>query len=249
MHRVFVPPDAIQHRTITITNPSDVHHLLRVLRVKVGEPLTCLSAGGQRYQGTITQCSPQRLTVDVTEIIPQRAVSSTPITLAQALLPPDRFEWIIEKSTELGAARLIPMMTSRTIVRLTDEQTQRKQVRWERIATAAAAQSGNTEILQIESPQSFSQVMEHAGAQAIMIPTLSVETVPLNDALNQIGLTRPLLVCIGPEGDFTPGEVQRAIDVGAHAVSLGPLTLRSETAAIASLAILQHHLRRRIERS
>ena len=238
MHRVLVSPDAIQKTPIVIRDPRTLHHLLRVLRVAVGDPLECIDGQGRRAIGSILRIARQQVTVAVDRQADEPAAHAG-VTLAQALIKPDRFEWAIEKATELGAARIIPMVTDRTTIRPSADRTGRIK-RWQRIAESAAAQCGRATLPVIEPPQPFHEVLERVRHAHALLPTLGAEGPLLWEHLKTVNRPKDVAVLIGPEGDFTAEEIALAVKRGAHPVRLGRLTLRSETAAVAALAILQH---------
>jgi 16S rRNA (uracil1498-N3)-methyltransferase len=161
--------------------------------------------------------------------------------LAQALIKPERFDWVVQKATELGVDRVTPLVTERTLVRPMRDSAQRKLTRWQRIAREAAMQCGRSSIPAIDVAQPFDQFAPSlARYSLVLMPTISVTARPLNAELEGLKEAAAAMTLIGPEGDFTLEEVALAQRYGARAVSLGRLTLRSETAAIATLAILQH---------
>jgi 16S rRNA (uracil1498-N3)-methyltransferase len=163
--------------------------------------------------------------------------------LAQALIKPERFEWVVQKATELGVDRVMPVVTARTVVRLGPDQAKHKVARWQRIAREAAKQCGRAKVLRIDTAQPFDQFAPAlARYPGVLMPTLLVRAIPLKEGLESIKEMASVMALIGPEGDFTRDEVALAQRYGARPVSLGHLTLRSETAAIAMLAILQHTL-------
>ncbi len=240
MHRVLIAPTAVHDGSITITDLATLHHLLDVLRVQVGEPLECFDGQGNMYAGTILRRSRSTLivTVDRQTEEPSPGVS---ITLAQALVKPERFDWGIQKATELGVARIVPLVTARTTIRPASVEGARH-ARWQRIVESAATQCGRASVPRIELPQRFDQFVQTLTPSSAMVfmPTLATATVPLREALRGVGGARELIALIGPEGDFTPEEALLAQRHGAQLVSLGRMTLRSETAAIAAIVTLQH---------
>ncbi len=241
MRCVMVSPDAVQGNRIRVRDPAVVHHVRHVLRVKPGDSLACVDGAGQRYIGRVLESVHGELVVGISEPPSVEAVPAMRIVLAQALIKPQRLEWVVEKCTELGVDRLIPVVTARSMVRLSPDTAGNRLARWRRIAAEAAEQCGRARALSIEPLQRWEDflpsVQRHAPA---LIPTLAVQGKPLHEVLARLRLPGTPLVLIGPEGDFTPGEVAAAERHGAVPVSLGPRTLRSETAAIATLAILQH---------
>ncbi len=240
MPRVLISPDAIRGRSITIRDPQELHHLLDVVRVRVGDRLECFDGAGHGYAGPIVQRARRRLVVEIAERLeePRRPLG---ITLAQALIRPERFAWVIQKATELGVDRISPLVTHRTVVRPAPDHADQKLVRWQRIASEAAKQCGRKTLPHLDVPQPFRHFLStlQEGTRALM-PTLSATGVPLKDELEHFDGVTSAVVLIGPEGDFTREEALLAQRAGVRLVSLGHLTLRSETAAITTLSILQH---------
>jgi len=242
MPRVLIPPGAVSGDAITVTDPRELHHLLDVLRVKVGDHLECFDGNGHAYAGPIVRCSRRGLVMEIDERLeePRRPLS---VTLAQALIKPERFEWVIQKATELGVDRLIPLVTERSVVRPATARVEQRLARWRRIAQEAAAQCGRSTLPRLDAPRSVEELLPSLpSGTRVLMPTLSAEAVPLKEALTAWDGVGSVVVLIGPEGDFTPHEVLLAQRAGVLLISLGRLTLRSETAAVAILAILQHSL-------
>ena len=242
MHRFFIPPECVQGSTATLDDPAQLHHLRQVLRLTVGNRIVCFDGQGRAYHGTIRRHTPTSCVIELGEPI-VRAQTTVTLWLAPALLKAERFDWLVQKATELGVWRLSPLITRHTIVRLTPEQRRSKHSRWQRIAREAAKQSQRSTLPVVDEPQPFDAfVPSLAGAPLVMIPTLAVTAIPLREVLKTVTPNRQAAVLIGPEGDFTHAEVALAERYGARPVSLGPLTLRAETAALASLAMLQYAL-------
>ena len=240
MPRVLIPPHAIHGDSITITDDSTLHHLLHVLRLSVGDRLECFDGQGRIYAGSVIRRARRELTVTIDRTT-EESPAPVAITLAQALIKPERFEWAIQKATELGVARLMPMMTSRTAVRPRAERAQRL-ARWQRIAEEASSQCGRATVPIIEEPQAFERILEQLRGRPAILFTL-LEGSPLEEHLLDLKGACEAAILIGPEGDFSPEEVALATQRGIRTARLGGLVLRSETAAIATLAILQHALR------
>jgi 16S rRNA (uracil1498-N3)-methyltransferase len=239
MHRVVIPPVGSREPTLTIREPQAVHHLVRVLRVKPGEPLECLDGEGRRYTGRVLRCAAREVVVQgawgAEEPLPRLR-----LTLGQALIKPERFEWVIEKATELGAARILPMVAARSAAQPPASRTAARLLRWRRIAEAAAAQCGRSRLPVIEPPVLLAQVLDRLQDGPVLVFTLNDATIPFESALPRLRSADAAAVLIGPEGDFTSDEVALAGRAGGVAVRFGGAVLRSETAAIAALAILQH---------
>ena len=239
MHRVLIPPHAVRGSEITLTDPGALHHLLNVLRVGVGERLECFDGQGRSYAGRILRAGRQAATIAIDERM-EEPPPRLAITLGQALIKPEQFEWVIQKATELGVTQILPTLTSRTRVRLPRSAGAARMTRWRRIAEAAAAQCGRSVVPLIAEPQGFEDVLQAVGSRYTLLPTLAEQGTPLEDHGSRLQRAREAAVLIGPEGDFSAEEVALAKRHGAHPVTLGRATLKSETAAIATLAILQH---------
>lgn len=239
MHRVLIPPDAIHGSSILVTDPCELHHLRDVLRVTVGSVLECVDGQGRRYRGVISRMGRASLHVDIREAFEETAASAQ-VVLAHAVMKADRFEWMLQKATELGVARVIPLVTARTIVRPSADRTGARLLRWQRIVAEAAKQCGRSILPPIDAPQAFGSFAPGIARYPLaLMPTLAVPGMPLREFGERIGQTASSMVLIGPEGDFTQEEVRLAQHHGAQPVSLGTLTLRSETAAVAVLAVVR----------
>lgn len=240
-HRFFVPPSQVRGDTITLDDPAQLHHLRDVLRLGPGDRVACFDGQGSEWIGTISQASPKRLVIQV-----EQHRTETPgvhIWIAPAMLKADHFEWLIQKVTELGIARLSPLATTHTVVRLSEDQARARLARWQRIALEAAKQCQRSTIPVIDSVQPLESFLRQAEPRAlILMPTLAVTAIPLREILSNQRSGSGVAVLIGPEGDFTAEEVALAERFGARPVSLGPLILRAETAAIAVTAMLQYAL-------
>jgi len=238
IYRFFVPPHNIRGSSITIDDPRERHHIRDVLRLRVGDQLMCFDGLGSEYVGTITQSTSRRLIIRIDRRA-RKEISRLTIWLAQGLPKADRFDWVVQKATELGVARVSPLVTQHTVVRPNPEQGRAKQQRWQRIAREAAKQCGRTTIPVIDPPQSFQTAIRLLEAlPLILMPTLLVTTIPLRELLTAHTALTQVAIVIGPEGDFSREEIAFAEAHGARPVSLGPLTLRAETAALATIVIL-----------
>ena len=240
--RFFVPQPRIRGRTITIDDRQELHHIRDVLRLGVGDRVACFDGKGREYEGVIARSAPKGVVVRVERVV-ERAEDAVQPWLAQGLLKADRFEWVVQKATELGIVRLSPLVTRHTVVRVSAEQREQKRQRWQRIAQEAAKQCRRAVIPAIDAPEPMETVLQAMeGADLVLLPTLAVTAIPLSEMLKTSQQPKRVGVLIGPEGDFSKEEVALAQRYGARPVSLGPRTLRSETAAVSTLAILSYVL-------
>ncbi|MBI3321576.1 MAG: 16S rRNA (uracil(1498)-N(3))-methyltransferase [Candidatus Omnitrophica bacterium] len=243
MHRVLVPPQCLQGRAIAIRDPNTLHHLLHVLRVQVGDPLECFDGQGQGYRGSVIRRSKRALVVAIDAKICEPAPRLR-VTLALSLIRPERFEWALQKATELNVERVIPMIAVRTTARVSGDRASRKLERWRRIVREAAQQCGRLRVPELQAPQPLAALLPELDQyDTVLMPTLAGQTIPLERGVEPVSGPSRVAMLIGPEGDFTEEEAKVATQHGATLLSLGRLTLRSETAAIALLAILQYAAR------
>jgi 16S rRNA (uracil1498-N3)-methyltransferase len=212
------------------------HRLARVLRLPVGTPVDLFDGLGNSRSARIAAVRGGAVTLTFTA--PAILHNQEPVTtLCAALIRPNRFEWLIEKATELGATMIQPLLSHRAGVR-PDEISAPRLARWHRIAVEAAEQSGRVTVPDLRPPQPFASALDHGRARRFIAvePSHGVAP-PLGSLLAGIS-TGPVTLITGPEGGFTSDELRAAATAGVQPVSLGPHTLRAETAAIAGLAVL-----------
>jgi 16S rRNA (uracil1498-N3)-methyltransferase len=229
--RFFV--DAVESGRARITGP-DAHHLTRVLRVEAGQQFE-ISDNRAVYLAEVESARKDLVSFSVLETMlsPEPAVRTT---LLAALIRFERFEWIIEKATELGVARIIPVRAERS-ERGLDRAAGKRLPRWNRIAREASEQSRRAHLPEIEAPAELTGALEiQADHRYVLEEQEAPPMLPALPERRQLGESIALLV--GPEGGWTDRERERIGRASWHAVSLGRQILRAETAAIAALAII-----------
>jgi len=241
MHRVLISPEAVQGKTLTVKDREQLHHLRRVLRITVGEPLEAFDGQGRAYAGTVKRVADDGVTVAI-DTQRHEAPPRVRIRLAQALIKPARFAWLLEKATELGVTDIIPLQTARTTARPPADRQGTRTRRWERIIEGAASQCGRATLPAILPPRRLTEFLPELTGHLALMPTLVEEGVPCSVGFSALNGTDEVVLLIGPEGDFTPEEMAAAKRCGAKPISLGRRTLRSETAAVAAVTLLQHTL-------
>jgi 16S rRNA (uracil1498-N3)-methyltransferase len=225
--------------------PADqLRYLRNVLRLKTGDALTLFDGRGFDYCAVITGLGGRKAQVRVTakNRIPEEPKPK--ITLAQALPKGTKLEWIIQKATELGASRILPFTSARSIPKIQENRREQKLIRWRKIAAEAAEQCGRSEVPEIPGILSFESTLDRAAAGSLKVIFWEVESDrSIREILggNAAGITDVFAV-VGPEGGFAPAEIDRARAAGFVTASLGKRVLRVETAALAVLAILQYAL-------
>ncbi len=239
MHRFHCPSLEKLSLTITLDNPREIHHLKDVLRLKKGDTVILFNGRGGEAQGKITNLSVHAVTLSISDF--QNDSGDGPrLVLACAVPKRSKFEMIVEKATELGADEIIPLQTRRTEIRYTEDKRKTKQKRFEAVALAAAKQCQRSRLPVVHSPTSFARALKLIDEKTLaLIPWLEGDRQDFLSALEDASTYSRVMVFIGPEGDFTPSEVEAAKSAGCRPVSLGPTVLRVETAAIATVAVLR----------
>jgi 16S rRNA (uracil1498-N3)-methyltransferase len=215
----------------------EFHHLTRVLRKQKGEMILVTDGNGIRCEVRIAEVRKSMLEGEIVDhtLVVQPA---TTVTVALSLLKtPQRFEWFLEKATELGVSSIIPMTSARTLGQLSRERVEGKLKRWNTIVLSAARQSKRCYLPQLCEPRSFSRVSELQGYDLKLIPYEASEEAPRVQCAG-----KNILFIIGPEGGFTESEVQEAKKAGFSEISLGKTTLRAETAGIFAVAMVRSQL-------
>lgn len=212
-----------------VLEAEEAHHA-RVRRLARGDRVALFDGSGRSYTGTVEQNTTTQLAVHIDDELPARAGESpVQLTLAIALLKSDRFEWMIEKTTELGVACIRPFVCEHSLA----QPSASRQTRWRNIALSAAKQCGRSVVPSIEPPCDFGDILAHADADHLLYWERSTDVVNLQGPRAQATLI------IGPEGGFADAEVERARRAGCSIATLGPRILRAETAAIAAVALAQ----------
>jgi 16S rRNA (uracil1498-N3)-methyltransferase len=215
------------------------NHVARVLRLRPGDLLTLFDGSGGEHAARIEEIRRGAVIVTVGDRAPADRESPLRLTLAQGVSRGERMDWVVQKATELGVMRIVPVLTERSVVKLDARQSQRKRAHWQAIAVAACEQSGRNRIPEIGTPLGLHEFLHAADARAARLLLSPAGSERLDDLQAPAGA---VTVLIGPEGGLAEAEQHAAIAAGFLAVRLGPRVLRTETAALAALALLQHRL-------
>jgi 16S rRNA (uracil1498-N3)-methyltransferase len=211
-------------------------HVTRVLRLGAGDAVTLFNDDGADYPARITAAGRNTVEAEVTGRTVARAESPLAVTLVQGIARTERMDLVLQKATELGVAAILPVATARSVVKLDRDNREWKLAHWRGIAIAACEQCGRARLPAVAEPQAFDSWIAGppvAGARLLLSPDADV---PLFAAAR--GATAVELL-VGPEGGLVDAERDAALAAGFRACRLGPRILRSETAAIAALAVLQ----------
>lgn len=219
---------------------SDSHYLRDVLRIKNGEKITLFGSPGFEYPAQIAGAAKQ-VKAKVLEKVAAREGNAVRITLAQSLPKTDKMDLIVQKATELGAAEIAPFVSSRSIPVLTPDKARQRRERWQKIALEASRQCRRPDLPQVGPVLSFREMLESAaGAQLKIIFWEEEEGTTIKRVLNEHADAASIVIAIGPEGGFSPEEVESARTQGFIPTTLGKQVLKTETAGLATLAIIQY---------
>lgn len=243
MHRFFVSPDCI-HSTQVNFPPETAHQIHAVLRMRIGQEVIVLDNTGMAFRVRLENIRPSAVTGVILETLPITSEPRTRLTLYLGLTQREKFEWVLQKGTEVGITAFVPLITQRTLVR--DATLAReKHPRWQRIVQEAAEQCGRGRIPDIHFPLELGQALEHAQATGslCLMAWEGENQRSLREAIHNLS-TPPhqVALIIGPEGGLSPEEVARAQQAGWLTCSLGARILRMETAAILGAAFILYEL-------
>jgi 16S rRNA (uracil1498-N3)-methyltransferase len=250
MHRFFIAPELVKELGISLPLPKELAHQVRdVLRLNLGEQLILLDNQGHEILATVESSSRAGVSVQLLERHPGKESSPIRIVLYQGLLKSARFEWILEKGTELGVAVFAPILCRRSMAGL-DAAGTAKILRWQRIVQEATEQCGRVTLPELLPIRPLAKALGEMPTDSLAImPWEEASGRSLRDVLvhARARVENPLLpqtihLFIGPEGGLTPDEAALARSHGVQVVTLGPRILRAETAALASVASIMFAL-------
>ncbi|MBN3037807.1 MAG: 16S rRNA (uracil(1498)-N(3))-methyltransferase [Candidatus Omnitrophica bacterium] len=242
MSRFFVPQKSIRGSVALITG-AEAHHVLDVMRLKKGDEIQFFDGTGKVYFGHIVDVHPKQLKVEIENVWKQTVSSRIEVTLVQSLPRKNKIEYIIEKCTELGIQTIIPTQTARTVVRLDKQKISARLMRWRKIAQEAAKQCGRTELPKVDGLLPWVEILSLVQRYDLkLLPCLSGDTRRLKDVLRNNQKAEKIVILVGPEGGFTAEERNQACSAGCIPVSLANQTLKSDTAAISALTMVNYEL-------
>lgn len=237
MYRCLVQTDALTAEQIVLGR-NESRHLQTVLRVREGETVELFDGAGQTRRVAVRSVSRTGLALAPLEAPVAHPRLPTAVTLFASVIK--RIDWTIEKATELGATRIVPVLTERSVIRIAPDARAAKAERWRRIAEDSVRQCDGAWLPEIVPPVTFDESLPLLAASGpVFVAALSPSARPFREAL----AARPAHPAkagyyVGPEGDFTPAELERLLGAEAIPVSLGPQILRAETAALYGLSLL-----------
>lgn len=233
--RVYSEQPLSADSTLTLGSNAG-RHVSQVLRMKAGQSLTLFDGTGGEYPATITTVARSAVEVETGARLAKDRESPLDITLWHGLCRAERMDTVVQKATELGVTRVQPVLTERSIIRLDDKRAAKKTLHWHNIAISACEQCGRNVLPEIAAPARFSDLLatvpQHE-RRILLHPTGA------RSLAETVGGAQSLLLCTGPEGGFSAAELAAAEAAGLTAATLGPRILRTETAPLAALGIIQ----------
>lgn len=241
MPKFFVPKENIHGDTIVI-NSEDVSHITRALRMGVGDTLLLCDGKGYDYDAEITETTPKEIICRITKSEKSSTEPNIEVTLFQGLPKASKMEYIIQKTTELGISRIVPCKLSRCVVKLENAKAELKKTeRWQKIAEAAAKQSGRGIVPEIAPVASIdSAITQLKECDIAFAPYECEEMQSIKDVLTSVDKPLKIGFIIGPEGGFDMSEIKKLRAAGIKTVTLGKRILRTETAGEAVLAMTMY---------
>lgn len=242
--RFYVSPEYISpsKNIIEIKDKDEVHHIRDVMRLKRGADVRVFDGRGKEYLGDIKEIGKFSVVIGIRDTADSMIGNSFSVTLYQAMPKKSKMDFIIEKAVELGANRIVPIITERTVPVLKDNVDKKKN-RWQRLARAASKQCGRSNLPTISDVLGFNDALAEAKrSELVLFAALDKNAKPLSAILKKSS-PKTVAVFIGPEGDFSDEEISVARGKGFSICSLGSLVLRVETASIYVLSSLNYEYR------
>ena len=238
LRRFYAPVSAKSGTTITL-DVAETHHLRDVLRLGVNDQVRVFDGEGSEYRCLIRGVDRNSTALEIIEKESRIVESPIDITLCQALVKGEKFDLIVQKATELGVRRIIPVITAHSEIKVNAESANRKLERWQRISMEAVKQSERTRLVEIQVPTTLNVALKTNSDFRYFFAERG-ESPLKNTRDNASALGQNLTIFIGPEGGWQEEEVSLARDNGCQIVTIGPRILRTETAAITALSLIQY---------
>lgn len=235
LHRFFVPEESWGEPVLWLRG-EEAHHCRDVFRHAVGDTIEVFQGKGMSASAQIRRLGKSEVELELLQVAKSEPFRVA-VTLAQAIPKGKQMDWVVQKAAEIGAARIVPLLTERTVVRLEEEDKKRE--KWRRVALEACKQCGQNWVPELAPAQTVCEFLAGDRSDWRLVAALAPDARRFRELrLPRSGELRSLAVAVGPEGDFTPAELDCFRQAGVAFVSLGPTVLRSETAAIYALSLI-----------
>ena len=238
MRRFYAPKENFRNEKIVLSL-EETRHLRDVLRLRAGEIVRVFDGEGSEFSAVIEKIERRETALKIIEeVSPSAPVSNLDLTLAVALLKGEKFDLVIQKAAELGVTKLVPVTTRRTDVKTGDSD--KKLIRWQKIALEAAKQSGRADLMKIEATQDFTKFIKDSASRRPGVEKFLLFAERSGESFSNIESGEKITAVIGSEGGWEDSEIEAARGNGFQIITLKGRILRAETAAIVIAAVLQH---------
>lgn len=247
MSRFWVAPDDIQGKSVVLRD-QEAHHLTHVLRFRPGDKVVVFDGAGSEYRCRVEELGKKECRLEILEKLPPRKSVRHTVTLAHSVTRGERFDWVVEKGTELGMAEIIPFICERVAYSLDPKSIAKKVERWQKLAQAAAKQCGRTTVPKVNTVIEFDNLIQRFRQFDLVLLAYELEehcslkNILRKELEGKSNQPHRILAIVGPEGGFSQKEVEQMIQARARSVSIGENILRTETAAIAMLSMIFYEL-------
>lgn len=240
--RIYQTTDLAEGMPVDLDTQASVH-VSRVLRLKTGNPLVVFNGRGGEYHGEITAMNKRTVTVTLNNFVDRDVESGLKINLIQGVSRSDRMDFTMQKSVELGVTGISPVLMQHSSVNIDPVRLGKKHNHWQNIVISACEQCGRNRVPVVEPIQTFSEWLGVPGSGNVNIDVVKIVLhTEASRTLNDVNWTpeKSVVLFVGPEGGFSPQEIGQLAEAGFVSLRLGPRTLRTETAAIAAMSVLQY---------
>lgn len=240
--RFFIESGSIENGVVTLTQ-EDSAHIAKVLRMREGDMITVCDEHAEHQCRILNVHKSRPVTAEILSSGPHTTEPDVFVTVYAALSKGDRFDYLVQKCTEVGVSHIVPFESKRCVVRLENaRESEKKRVRYERIALEASKQSLRSRPVSVGEILPYEQAIRQAAAdECCLFLYESEKNRSFKQILESFGSFKRISIITGPEGGFEPSEVDLASSLGAHSVLIGPRILRCETAPVAAVSAVMYH--------
>lgn len=237
MARFFLSPDAWDGQPVL--GGDEAKHAAQVLRVRAGDRIVVFDGRGRSARAEVLEVGKTAIRLALGESV-SRPVVAPEILLAQAVPKGKTMDWVVQKAVELGVTAIQPLITRHTVVQVGEDDASRKSAKWQRVALEACKQCGQDHLPEVLPARDFSDWLPTADGEVKIIGSLFPGARPLRDILRAAVVPSRVILLVGPEGDFSPEEVDAAVAAGFQPATFGSIVLRAETAAIFGISAIRY---------